>query len=299
MKDLLKKIYNYQIKFQQKYKFGGYFPSVDAEKSTYLLEYKNFYSIHTKGYGFFDNQIYTKKGDLFKVDYVYIGHANYINGHIIKKVRLVKADFDGLKNIRFLYKKDNQDYGQIIQDSKKIAKGEYYDEKADSPYSPEELQEWNETISDLQALIDEGTYSDKEVDEWKKTISDLNDLLAENKEKDSDSDEIKKIPKRRKFKKLIGAVGKSGTQYGYTLKEWEEMAKKMGLLVSPTEYWKSREGKKYLDFLGRTQYIGRYSSDKENELNGYAYRIAIGMDLGSSIIPTSAKRYVIERGLEQ
>jgi len=89
-----------------------------------------------------------------------------------------------------------------------------------------------------------------------------------------------------------GDVGKSGTQYGYTLKEYETMAKKNGLLVSPSDYWKSQIGKKYKDFLGRTQTIGNYSSDKENIMRSYGYKIAIGMDLGSKLIPASAKRYV-------
>jgi hypothetical protein len=48
-----------------------------------------------------------------------------------------------------------------------------------SPYSPEELKEWSETIVDLQALIDEGIYSAAEVEEWEQTIKDLNDLLSE------------------------------------------------------------------------------------------------------------------------
>jgi hypothetical protein len=34
------------------------------------------------------------------------------------------------------------------------------------------------------------------------------------------------------------------------------------------------------------------SWDEKQEMDSYGYRIAIGMDLGSQIIPTSAKKYV-------
>ena len=95
-------------------------------------------------------------------------------------------------------------------------------------------------------------------------------------------------------KKVKGDIGKSGTQYGYTLKEWDKMAEKNGLLVSPSQWWKSREGKKYKDSFGRTKTIGQHSFDKEQELNAYGYRIAIGMDLGSDKIPSSAKKYVTD-----
>ena len=90
-------------------------------------------------------------------------------------------------------------------------------------------------------------------------------------------------------KKVKGDIGKSGTQYGYTLKEWDKMAEKNGLLVSPTEFWKNQQGKKYKDSFGRTKTIGQHSFDKEQELMSYGYRIAIGMDLGSDKIPASAK----------
>jgi hypothetical protein len=94
-----------------------------------------------------------------------------------------------------------------------------------------------------------------------------------------------------------GDIGKSGTQYGYTLKEWEQNAKKMGLLVSPTQYWKSQEGKKYKDSFGRTKTIGQHSRDEEQELMSYGYRIAIGIDLGSDKIPLSARKYVKDNNL--
>ena len=94
-----------------------------------------------------------------------------------------------------------------------------------------------------------------------------------------------------------GDVGKSGTQYGYTLKEYEEMAEKNGLFVSPKEWWSSREGKKYTDNLGRTKTIGSNSQDERQEMQSYGYRIAIGMDLGSDKIPASARKYVIENNL--
>jgi hypothetical protein len=94
-----------------------------------------------------------------------------------------------------------------------------------------------------------------------------------------------------------GDVGKSGTQYGYTLKEYEEMGEKNGLFVSPKEWWSSREGKKYTDSLGRTKTIGSNSQDERQEMQSYGYRIAIGMDLGSDKIPESARKYVIENNL--
>jgi hypothetical protein len=99
--------------------------------------------------------------------------------------------------------------------------------------------------------------------------------------------------------KKKGDVGKSGTQYGYTLKEYEEMGEKMGLFVSPKDWWKSREGKKYEDSFGRTQTIGRYSQDERQEMDSYGYRIAIGMDLGSDKIPASARKYVKDNNFEK
>ena len=101
-----------------------------------------------------------------------------------------------------------------------------------------------------------------------------------------------KMARGGKVKK--GDIGKSGKQYTYTLQEWEDMAKKRGLLVSPSQWWKSQEGQKYKDSFGRTKTWGQYPSDKENEMNMYGYRIASGMDLGSKIIPESAIRYVKE-----
>lgn len=95
-------------------------------------------------------------------------------------------------------------------------------------------------------------------------------------------------------KKLKGDIGKSGKQYGYTLKEWEKVAKKNGLLVSPTQYWKSREGKTYKDSFGRTKTIGHHSFDEQHEMQRYGYLIAIGMDLGSKLIPASAEKYARE-----
>ena len=99
--------------------------------------------------------------------------------------------------------------------------------------------------------------------------------------------------------KKKGDVGKSGTQYGYTLKEYEEMGEKIGLFVSPKDWWKSREGKKYEDSFGRTQTIGRHSQDERQEMQSYGYRIAIGMDLGSEKIPASARKYVIDNNLDK
>lgn len=96
-----------------------------------------------------------------------------------------------------------------------------------------------------------------------------------------------------------GDVGKSGTQYGYTLKEWEEMAEKKGLLVSPSQWWKSQEGTKYKDSFGRTITIGNREQDKRQEMESYGYRIAIGLDLGSKKIPLSAKNYVQENNFSK
>lgn len=53
------------------------------------------------------------------------------------------------------------------------------EKEGDSPYSEAEISEWKETVSALQALIDEGIYSDEEVKEWEETISSLEDLLSE------------------------------------------------------------------------------------------------------------------------
>jgi len=103
------------------------------------------------------------------------------------------------------------------------------------------------------------------------------------------------MAKGGKIKK--GDIGKSGTQYGYTLKEYEENAEKNGLFVSPKEWWKSIEGKKYTDSLGRTQTIGNYAQDESREMRLYGYHIAIGMDLGSDKIPASARKYVIDNNL--
>jgi hypothetical protein len=97
-----------------------------------------------------------------------------------------------------------------------------------------------------------------------------------------------------KSKKIKGDIGKSGTQYGYTLAEWENMAKKKGLLVSPKQWWKSREGKEYTDNFGRKKKIGQYSDDERQEMQMYGYLIANGLDLGSKIIPLTAKKYVEE-----
>ena len=96
----------------------------------------------------------------------------------------------------------------------------------------------------------------------------------------------------KKLKK--GDIGKSGTQYGYTLKEWEEVSEKNGLLVSPSQFWKSQKGTKYEDSFGRTQTVGNNRQDERQEMQRYGYRIAIGLDLGSKKIPTSAKKYVEE-----
>ena len=94
--------------------------------------------------------------------------------------------------------------------------------------------------------------------------------------------------------KSKGGIGKSGTQYGYTLKEWEKMARNKGLLVSPKQWWKSQEGKTYTDSFGRKKKIGQHSQDERQSMEMYGYLIANGLDLGSKIIPASAKKYVQE-----
>ena len=98
-------------------------------------------------------------------------------------------------------------------------------------------------------------------------------------------------------RKTKGDVGKSGTQYGYTLKEYELAGEKYGLFVSPSQFWKSQDGKKYKDFIGRTQTTGE--RDKQQVMMGYGYRIAIGLDLGSDKIPASAKKYVQDNNLNK
>lgn len=92
-----------------------------------------------------------------------------------------------------------------------------------------------------------------------------------------------------KAKKPKGDIGKSGKQYGYTLAQYEANGKKLGLFVSPEQYWKSQKGTKYKDFVGRTQTIGE--REKVGEMNRWAYKIMIGLDLGSKLIPDSAEKY--------
>lgn len=88
--------------------------------------------------------------------------------------------------------------------------------------------------------------------------------------------------------KIHGDIGKiTKKQYGYTLQQYEKQGKQ--LFVSPAEYWKNEKGTKYTDFIGRTQTVTE--SDKQNIMNAYAYRIMIGIDLGSKLIPLSAKQY--------
>lgn len=134
-------------------------------------------------------------------------------------------------------------------------------------------------------------------------ISDLNvDEFEENQDDNEDDiniDDLFNYKKGGQTKNKKGDIGKSGTQYGYTLKEWDKIAEKNGLLVSPTQWWKSREGKKYKDSFGRNKTVGQHSGDKEQEMNRYGYMIANGMDLGSDKIPASAKKYVQENNLNK
>jgi hypothetical protein len=102
-----------------------------------------------------------------------------------------------------------------------------------------------------------------------------------------------------KAKGKKGDIGKSGTQYGYTLKEWEKLAEKNGLLVSPSQWWKSQKGKKYKDSFGRNKIVGQHSGDEQQEMMRYGYMIANGMDLGSDKIPASAKKYVQDNNLSK
>lgn len=160
----------------------------------------------------------------------------------------------------------------------------------ESEGEPSDIAEWRETIAALQELIDEND-SPESNDEWKETIEALKELIADSGYNYGDGGKT--------AKKSKGAVGKSGTQYGYTLEEWEEIAKKKGLLVSPKEWWSSQQGKTYKDFAGRTQKIGNYSRDEQNSMNEYGYLIANGLDLGSKIIPLSAKKYVEENNFSK
>lgn len=110
----------------------------------------------------------------------------------------------------------------------------------------------------------------------------------------ADGGDVKYRARGGKVKKTKGAIGKSGTQYGYTLEEWEEMARERGLLVSPEQWWKSQEGKPYTDSFGRKKKIGQHSGDERQSMDMYGYLIANGLDLGSKIVPESAKKFVEE-----
>ena len=99
-------------------------------------------------------------------------------------------------------------------------------------------------------------------------ISDLNVKQFEGNQDDINEDDINiddifnyKTGGQTKNKK--GDIGKSGTQYGYTLKEWTKIAEKNGLLVSPTQWWKSRQGKYYIDYIGKSIKVD--SEDKQFE----------------------------------
>ena len=48
-------------------------------------------------------------------------------------------------------------------------------------------------------------------------------------------------------------------------KQWDKIAEKNGLLVSPTQWWKSREGKKNKDSFGRNK-TGRYYNQNSFEI---------------------------------
>ena len=135
----------------------------------------------------------------------------------------------------------------------------------------------------MERMTDE-IISDLNVDEFEKNKGDNED--------DINIDDLFNYKKGGQTKNKKGDIGKSGTQYGYTLKEWDKIAEKNGLLVSPTQWWKSQEGKKYKDSFGRNKTVGQHSGDKEQEMNRYGYMIANGMDLGSDKIPASAKKYV-------
>jgi hypothetical protein len=160
-----------------------------------------------------------------------------------------------------------------------------------------ETNEFNKVFQDIMMNNSDGKkFVEDMIYDIKKDMNEraLNELLSQydyesNKDEEEGYDLFKKGGQTKNKK---GDIGKSGTQYGYTLKEWEKMAEKNGLLVSPTQWWKSQEGKKYKDFIGRNKTIGQHSGDKEQQMNKYGYYIANGMDLGSDIIPASAKKYV-------
>jgi hypothetical protein len=164
------------------------------------------------------------------------------------------------------------------------------DEGEETEGEPAEVAEWRETIAALQELIMENDSPESNA-EWQETIDALKELIADSGYKFGRGG---KTPKKSK-----GGIGKSGEQYGYTLEEWEEIAKKKGLLVSPKEWWKSQQGKTYKDFAGRTKKIGDYASDEQNSMNEYGYLIANGLDLGSKIVPPSAKKYVEENNFSK
>jgi len=168
------------------------------------------------------------------------------------------------------------------------------EQEEETKAEPSDISEWRETIAALQELIDEND-SPESNDEWQETIETLKELITDSGymfEYGGISTAFNKGGKTTKKSK--GAVGKSGTQYGYTLEEWEEKAKKKGLLVSPKEWWSSQQGKTYKDSFGRTKKIGDYSRDEQDSMDEYGYILANGLDLGSTIIPLSGKKYVEE-----
>ena len=191
--------------------------------------------------------------------------------------RLVNLIFNG-KNIEDYYEDDEKTIEEVVATKEE----------------PADVSEWRETIAALQELIDEND-SPESNDEWQETIDTLKELITDSGymfEYGGISTAFNKGGKTTKKSK--GAVGKSGTQYGYTLEEWEEKAKKKGLLVSPKEWWSSQQGKTYKDSFGRTKKIGDYSRDEQYSMDEYGYILANGLDLGSTIIPLSGKKYVEE-----
>jgi hypothetical protein len=185
--------------------------------------------------------------------------------------------------------------GEILM-GQEFAKGGYVDVQANLMKELQKLQ--RELNSPRLSRYTEGDNSQEEIARKRERASKLNrfneilDLLRELESKKMADGGLMAKGGRTK-----GDVGRSGTQYGYTLKEYDEIAEKNGLFVSPKEWWSSRKGKKYTDSFGRTKTIGNNAQDERQEMQAYGYRIAIGMDLGSNKIPASAKKYVEDNNL--
>lgn len=191
---------------------------------------------------------------------------------------------EGYKTIILELKTDDVEIGKFAKGGS-IAEGNYHmilSQAKEVKHHVDELQKILKKEDSIEAWVV------AKMENVSSTLSDITHYL------DGKSEMPKAKRGMKVGKKSKGDIGKSGTQYGYTLEEWEEMAKDNGLLVSPKEWWKSQQGMSYTDSFGRKKKIGQHSQDERQSMQSYGYRIAIGLDLGSKIIPASAKKYVEE-----